>query len=355
MKANKKSPKVLQFADLHGHNYKEFSVIDDGINTRLLDCAATLHGLGCSADDNEVDMIWFAGDLFHLKNNLDNKVIQLIMHEMQKLAEKYPLLLVPGHHDLYMWSSNPVLMNMLAEFSDQIVVVDKPMWIKDSRFFNIPIYAEPCTRKVKELNERLKNLETNIQDGPIFIAHQDILGMHYGGYVVEQGLDAEFLSNKFRFSFIGHYHHSEEVKDNVVSVGAPLQHNFGDIGENPGWWIIKIDDTGHEFDHENIEFIENDFSPRFYNLNLKEDWIGGIIPGDPKKDFYRIKVEGKNVPEGLEQIRWKRISHTVAGQSRRRSTISFSDKKEDIIEKYVKARAGDLDHKRLMEMGRKYL
>jgi len=355
MKANKKALKVLQFADLHGHNYKEFSTIEDGVNSRLLDCAATLHGVGRSAYDNHVDMIWFAGDLFHLKNNLDNKVIQFILSEMKKLAEKYPLLLVPGHHDLYMWSSNPVLLKMLAEFSDRIVVVDKPMWIRDSRFFDVPIYAEPCTRKVKELNERLKSLETNIQDGPIFIAHQDILGMHYGGYVVEQGLDAEFLSHKFRWSFIGHYHHSERIKDNVVSVGAPLQHNFGDIGENPGWWITKIDDTGHEFDHENIEFIENDFSPRFYNLNLKEDWDGGIIPGDPKKDFYRIKIEGKDVPEGLDQIRWKRISHTVAGQARRRTTISFSDKKEDIIEKYVKARAGDLDHKRLIEMGRKYL
>ena len=186
------TPKVLQFADLHGHNYKEFSIIADGVNTRLLDCAETLRLINKSADDNEVDMIWFAGDLFHLKNNLDNKVIQLIMHEMQKLAEKYPLLLVPGHHDLYMWSSNPVLLNMLAEFSDQVLVVDKPMWIRESRFFNVPIYAEPCTRKVKELNERLKNLETNHQEGPIFIAHQDILGMHYGGYVVEQGLDAEF-------------------------------------------------------------------------------------------------------------------------------------------------------------------
>jgi len=353
MNKNKKASKVLEFSDLHSHNYKEFSTIDDGINSRLLDSAEVLGRIEKSADENEVDMIWFTGDLFHLKNNLDNKVIQLIMHRMKDLAKKYPLLLVPGHHDLYMWSSNPVLLEMLAGFSDQILVVDKPMWINDNRFCNIPIYAEPCTRKVSELNERLKNLKTNIQDGPIFLAHQDILGMHYGGFVVEQGLDADLLSHKFRWSFIGHYHHPENVKDNVISAGAPLQHNFGDVGVNPGWWILHLADNG--FEHDYTDFVENHFSPRFFSLNFKEDEEVGIIPGDAGRDFYRIKIEGKSIPEGLDQIRWKRISHSAIGQARKRSTISFSDKKEDIIEKYVKARAGDLDKKRLIEMGRKYL
>ena len=365
MKANKKVPKILIFSDPHGHNYKEFSIIEDGINTRLMDCVEALKKIHYSADKNEVDMIWFTGDLFHLKNNLDNKVIQLIMHEMKDLAMQYPLLLVPGHHDLYMWSSNPVLLEMLAEFSDQVVVVDKPMWIKDSRFFNIPIYAEPCTRKIKELTDRIENLETNIQEGPIFLAHQDMLGMRYGGFVVDQGLDAELLSHKFRWSFIGHYHNPEKMelhkgdvdlfKDNVISVGAPLQHNFGDAGEPRGWWIIRIGDDGHEFDPEQIDFITNDFSPQFVDFTVKENQKFGIIPGLADRDFYRIKVEGKDLPEELNSIRWKRISHTISGQARRRTTISFSDKKEDIIEKYVKARGGELDYKRLIDMGRKYL
>jgi len=359
-----KAPKVLIFSDPHGHNYKEFSIIEDGVNSRLMDCVEVLMKIGESAKINEVDMIWFTGDLFHLKNNLDNKVIQLIMYEMKQLAEKYPLLLVPGHHDLYMWSSNPVLLEMLAKFSDQVVVVDKPMWIKDSRFFNIPIYAEPCTRKIKELTDRIENLETNIQEGPIFLAHQDMLGMRYGGFVVDQGLDAELLSHKFRWSFIGHYHNRKEFKDeefndNVISVGAPLQHNFGDVGESRGWWILHFSD--HGFEHDRVEYIENDFSPQFVDVSVKEgdqDWMERRIDvgGDfLQKNFFRIKIEGAELPKGLERIKWKRISHTISGQARRRTTISFSDKKEDIIEKYVKARAGDLDQKRLIEMGRKYL
>jgi len=339
--------KALIWSDLHGHNYKEFSTIENGINSRLKNCVDVIEKIQQSAIENSVDEIWFTGDLYQLKNNLDNRVIQLIMHRMMDLAAKFPLLLVPGHHDLYMWSTNPIMMEILAGFSHRIKLCDKLEWINPKNAA-VQIYVEPCTRKVKELEERIEKLEP--RENAIFLAHQDVIGARYGGFVVERGLDADVLSKKFKWSFIGHNHNPSEYRHNVISVGASLQRDFGDCGEKRGWWILDTE-------KEEVKFIENIFSPEFvdytWDPNAEEK---DFIPGDWEKDFYRIKVVGHaELPPRLARIGWKRVSYEIKGQVKKRTSISFSDKKENIIEKYVELRGGNLDHKRLIEMGRKYI
>jgi len=333
--------KALLWADLHGHNFREFSTIENGVNTRLKDCADVVGQILLSAKKEKVDEVWFVGDLYHLKNNLDNKVIQTIMYEMRNLADNFRMYIVPGNHDYRAWSAEPILLEILEEMPGKFVLCESG-WLKHS--YEGGIYIEPFTRKIKELKERIARLETN-PERDIFFGHQDVIGTRYGGFVVEHGLDADVLSKKFKWSFVGHWHVWSEVRENVISIGAPLQHNFGDSSQSKGWWI---------FDSEEGErkFVANHFSPRFYDFKINPKTTE--LPGDPLRDFYRIKTQGE-LPEFLNKLRWKRISRVVEGETKKRTTISFSDKKEDIIAKYVEARGGNLDHKRLVEIGRKYL
>lgn len=330
--------RALIWADLHGHNYREFSTIENGINTRLKDCADVVKQILLSAREHEVKEIWFVGDLFHLKNNLDSQVIAYIMSEMTNLAINSDVFIVPGNHDYRAWSSEPILLEVLNEMPGEFELC------KSGWFLDKGIYIEPFTRKIKELNERIARLETDPEED-IFFGHQDIIGTRYGGFVVEQGLDADVLSKKFKWSFVGHWHVTSRVRENVISIGAPLQHNFGDANQSRGWYI---------FDSEKgeVKFVANHFSPRFYDIKVDPETTES--PGDPLKDFYRIKTRGE-LPEFLNKLRWKRISRVVEGEVKKRTTISFSDKKEDIIEKYVEMRGGNLDHKKLVEMGRRYL
>lgn len=340
--------KALIWADLHGHNFREFSTIENGVNSRLKDCADVVGQILLSAKKEKVDEVWFVGDLYHLKNNLDNRVIQIIMSEMEELADNFPVFIVPGNHDYRAWSSEPILLEILNEMPGKFVLCESG-WLKQNYEgeynYKEGIYIEPFTRKVKELNKRIAELKTNSEQD-IFFGHQDIIGTKYGGFVVEHGLDADVLSKKFKWSFVGHWHAaSKYVRENVMSIGAPLQHNFGDANQPKGWWI---------FDSEKGEmrFVGNDFSPRFFDIKVGPETTE--FPGDSARDFYRIKVRGE-LPEFLNKMKWKRISKEMEGETKKRTTISFSDKKEDIIEKYVEARGGDLDHKKLIEMGRKYL
>lgn len=337
--------RALIWADLHAHNFREFSTIEDGLNTRLKDCADVVGEILLSAKKEKVDEVWFVGDLYHLKNNLDNKVIQTIMYEMGNLADNFPVYVVPGNHDYRAWSSEPILLEILNEMPGKFILCESG-WLSNYSMDgkNGRIYIEPFTRKVRELNERMAKLETN-PERDIFFGHQDIIGTRYGGFVVERGLDADILSKKFKWSFVGHWHVTSKVRENVLSIGAPLQHNFGDANQSRGWYI---------FDSEKgeMKFVANNFSPRLYDIKIGPETTE--FPGDSSKDFYRIKVRGE-LPEFLNKLRWKRISRVVEGEVKKRTTISFSDKKEDIIEKYVKMRGGNLDHKKLVEMGRRYL
>jgi len=154
------------------------------------------------------------------------------------------------------------------------------------------------------------------------------------------------LREKFKISFIGHCHTPAAIRKNVISVGAPLQHNFGDCGEKRGWWI-------YDFDKDNLEYIENLESPRFYDLHIKRG--DEKIPGRPDKDFYRIRVETENLPSSISDIVWKRVSCEVTVGKKKRANISIEDKIEDIIAKYVETKSPNLDRKKLIDLGRRYL
>jgi len=333
----------LYFSDLHGHVFREFSEIRDGMNSRLCDCVEVLQKIYQFAIDNKIDDIRFLGDLFHLKNNLDSHVIKHIMEIFIEMANRFPLIIIPGNHDYRAWTHDPVLLKFMQDFGGMIRMGDAPGWI-NPKSADIQIYAEPYTRKTKELVERISNLEIK-EENNIFLGHQDIIGVQYYGFTVKHGLNPDDLSKKFRWSFIGHYHAPMKIRKNVISVGAPLQHNFNDAGGRRGWWV-------HDSESGELNFIENDFSPRFIDLNLEQD---NEIDFSDDKNFYRIKINGAKPVRGLENIKWKRVTYEFQPKKKSRSSLRFSDSNQVLISKYVEARAGKLNKRKLIKIGMRYL
>jgi len=251
--------KALIFSDIHGHNFREFSyIMDDGLNSRLRDQQIVLEKLRDVAQDNKVDMIIFLGDLYHLKNNADSQVIKIISSGLVDLTEVAPVLMVPGNHDYRMWSSEPALLETI------IVLTQAPITILQKGWYSDMFYVHPYTRRIKEAEEELQKLE--VPEGSIFLGHQDIKGANYGGFVVEHGLDPDLLSKKFKMSFIGHCHDAYMARDNVFSIGAPMQHNFNDVGQPRGWWLWDLDSN-------QLEQQLNDFSPQFHDWYFGKDKI----------------------------------------------------------------------------------
>ena len=333
--------KILLWSDLHSHNYREFSESINGTNSRLLDCCNVILELRKFVDENNINQIIFLGDCFHLKNNLSSEVIKLTMDALDNLVANIQMVVLPGNHDFTLWSSKPILLELFQQYiaKGKIRVITEPTWIDN-------YYYEPYTRRIEELNERLKNLET--KENLIFFGHQDMIGVYYGGHQVTRGLDPKILAEKFKWSFVGHYHKpTGHHTANIFSIGAPLQHNFSDAFQPRGWRVYD-DETN------DVKFHQNTFSPVFFDIKASEASVE--IPGDPEKDFYRITVAGHELPELYHQIKWKRVNFESQKDKKSRSTILFSDKTEDLIAKYVDLKLPEgLDRDRLITTGRKYL
>jgi len=341
--------KVLIFADIHGHNFREFSYIDDdGFNSRLIEQAIVLNNIHRSGVKHKVDQVWFLGDLTHLKNNIDTQVIRSLMLEMMSIAGSFPVWVIPGNHDYRLWSADPALLQMLQDGEERIHVAQSFNWHGIDGKTRLRIMALPYTRSLAGLNEDIEALDSD-PSKDIFLGHQDIIGVNYGKFIVQKGLDADVLSRKFRLSLIGHYHNRKQVRKNVLSVGAPMQHNFGDAHQSRGWWILDTDTY-------ELEFIENDFSPRFWKIKTSDENEPQDLPGDPEKDYYWVTVKGSKLPDRFKPIRWKRVNFDIENTTKDRIDMKLSDSTDDIIEKYVKAKnPHGLDNDKLIEIGRRYL
>lgn len=344
----------LIFSDLQAHNYQEFSTHNEkGINSRLLDCIKVLERIGVSVVKNDVEDVWFLGDLFQKKNNVDSKVLRLVMEKLYEIAEgSTPIYILPGNHDYRSWTSDPTLLELASD------LIGADIYVCDGRKIGKNMYTEPFTRKVGDLEKRLEKLDTRA-DMDIFLGHQYLKGTKFGSYeVTYDGIASELLFKKFRISFLGHCHMMFRIKDKkddtrIVSIGAPLQHTFGDAGSKRGWWIFDDKDCS-------LKYVKNSFSPKFHTLMIEESWniekaYENNEEMDFEKDFFRIKVLGSKLPGGIGKIKWKRVMFEVVDKSKKRSTISFSDKKEDIFEKYIHEKKGTLNEKKLLKMGRDFL
>lgn len=92
--------KILHCADLHigvTANGKHDMAI--GFNTRVLDCLGAFDFMIGYAEDNDVDAVLFAGDVFHT-NYPSPAFISEFSFRIGELLKICPVVIIPGNHDM---------------------------------------------------------------------------------------------------------------------------------------------------------------------------------------------------------------------------------------------------------------
>lgn len=334
--------KVAVIADVHLHNWPQFAVWENGINSRLLRTYECLEWVCTDAVKNGCTSIIVGGDLFHSRKHIEHSVI-VYADMFLGFAESVGLevFLLVGNHDLSMKGDG---CNALSMFNGCAKVIDKQCVLDIPKFGKVGFV--PWTEDPNEVLAAVEMADSKKAIG--IIGHVGIGGGKVGPRDFEvpgsiaQGL---FKADLFEWVILGHYHGSQVLNPdrqaNMFYVGSPLQHNFGDRGGCHGYMIVE--------NKKPAVFVENNISPRFI--------IKGETPEVIRKiDYVQVRASSSEIAdEELEEVEVD-IAPSVVIEKEHSTQVRLDVRglsNDQILSEYLK-KAGKEDDLLLLE-GQKLL
>lgn len=259
----------LVISDLHAHNYKDHStILPDGRNSRLVDILRCLGQALELAKARGCRFVLVTGDIFHTRGAVRPSVVLDVRKALMKFIEAgMSVFVIPGNHDLENYRHGASSTDMIGNYSDgwNELFVAPAGEATLREFAGHGIMLVPY---IHDIDEFKKEFESGVKKWkPSIVAmHQgidDFAGEGYG----ETTITAKYLeAHTAAHVFSGHYHTPGRYH-NVVSVGAPLHHTFGDEGDKRGCWTVSEEGV--------IEFHQLRF-PKFVTIRDGDDPVCGV-------------------------------------------------------------------------------
>lgn len=356
---------ILLFSDLHAHGFSQYATLtSDGVNSRLADAVSIINQVHQIAEEHDVDMVLFGGDMFHIRKVLHTQTFNMVFEAMAKFAvSKIPTVLIHGNHDQ---SDRAGTQHSLFTFNTFLHVISEPEWnLVEGRHGNrYNILGIPYTENVAQLQHhvsmRPKNPGMRIQ-----LSHLGVQGAIVGADFVYANPHDPRVSDlgaaNFHACFLGHYHQHQMLADNAWYIGAPLHHNWGDrFDPHPRGCLLYDTETGE------IERIPLQ-APRFV---VCDGLLSSIAPEHEPQACYsdyirwvtdevisesdRQDIQNNLGCRSLEIVPKNKASEIIA--PRLQVTPHMSTK--DMVDAYVKSGLTDadgLDPQYLLQMGHELL
>jgi DNA repair exonuclease SbcCD nuclease subunit len=122
--------------------------------------------------------------------------------------------------------------------------------------------------------------------------------------VCEKGENSTNLLAKSPFVISGHFHkkdHRTYKNGQILYLGSPYQHNFGDYGDDRGYYTIDLDS-------KSFDYYSNNFSPKFIKIN-KDNLTKKTIKDDLKNNFVHLSLDSSIKNEDVGKILTKLKSY----------------------------------------------
>jgi DNA repair exonuclease SbcCD nuclease subunit len=262
--------KLAISGDWHFHAYKENSVTVEGKNSNLLRMGAVWTRMVDEAIAAECDVIAVVGDVFHVRGSIKPSVFVFIHHLMSDTAKRIPILFIPGNHDMEDYRGGATAIDTLCDIPNVYVAgKTSTITLRGIGFLCVPYHHN--------IAEMVVNIAEASEDYQVVLMHQGIDNFKPSESMPNTGLTVESLQSFFGKElpvFSGHYHSSRRM-GNIYQVGAPMQHHFGDEGDERGFLIYDTE-IGCSFHNLN--------AARFVTVGSKAD-----IADLRSSDFVRIK------------------------------------------------------------------
>lgn len=350
--------KALIFSDLHVHAHK------DSVQ-RLDHCLETLTWVFEQAELNNVDHVFFLGDLFHERAKIDvmnyHRTFDKFMYHMIDRKPNFDLWLLIGNHDMYLrerWDVNSI--KPLTAIHN-VNIVDTPSSIS---FGKLTVDFCPHTENpLKEL-ENLK-IGRSKKDLKLLFGHMSVHGAELNkmfgtrsDVIVEYDHDMVPVTvdifDDWDQVFLGHYHGAQKLSDSVEYVGSPLQLSFGEAFQDKHVIILDLET-------KEKTYIKNTFSPQHLIMELSH-----VDAYDMNNAFVRVEVDAMGKKEQVDLQRsltskFNMLSFTYKQKDRKEEDkVQIQEAKaviqneDEMLAQHVKNTGvpPGLDNQHLMEVGK---
>lgn len=246
--------RAIIFSDIHFHYWEKYNP-----NNRRLKAQLSVFEKLCRLADRYNVPLIFGGDLFNDNMELTNKLLNYINANFSFLFKEYDVKLyaISGNHDMSekntLTHRSPSYVKALSEVMPSIKVID----FQKAEFEDYDIHGIPYLEDNDGLTETIKDITLNPKKTNILLIHTGFKGQKdTSGVVVSDGYNIkEDLFKRFDLVLSGHIHKPGRVRNNLFSIGAPLQLRASDSGGKFGYWILNNDFT--------LRFKELKDTPKF--------------------------------------------------------------------------------------------
>ncbi len=308
--------KIIHFADLH-IGVESYGKLDPatGFSTRMLDILKALDKLVDYAVTEDVDLVVFCGDVYKSRDPSQTQQREFA-RRIKRLSEaNIPVFLLVGNHDLPNAVGKATTIEIFHTLAISNIYVGNSfdIYTIHTKVGEVQIIALPWPRRnallsredIKNLNEgeinrrieqaitaRLLNLLGKVRpDLPaILAAHVSVANSSYGSErSMVVGRDPLILLSNIAqpvldYVALGHIHRQQVLSQNppVVFAGSLERLDFSDEGEEKGFYVINIENTGGK---KSTSFnLINSKARRFLTLSI-------ILQSDDADPTTRILTE----------------------------------------------------------------
>lgn len=352
--------KALFTADWHLSNSWPYAVPDEnGITDRFKDQLSMIEQIGNIAEAENANAVFILGDLFD-KSTLDAITLQYTLAAIMQLAEATTVYILPGNHDAKNSKAQHYAVDFFSRLEDKsdITVLgnDHSSMIvaKNVTFHSIPWMP------IDKTNEAISKIQFDKKLINVVLLHQSVIGCRLNGsWVADEGIDASKFGDHVYLA--GHFHSPQEFNHGMY-VGAPMQKDFGDAGEERRVVIGTFDDDKVEFEDRVIE------APKFYSYKFSNDSYDLVNPELKDGDYLRVQVESTHAAykTRLEEAKEGCSTYQKIGVNVFFQHIPISDHSVRIktngpinyleaMKEYINISNTELDKKQLAKVGKQLL
>lgn len=298
------SVRFLVFSDFHAHNFAEgasrveHEVLPGLFNSRLIAAGKAIDQICDYAEDNGIELVLFAGDMFHSRSKLDVDVVNVLHYHLRKLADSTTIYAIAGNHDYADKFGN---IHSLSPLADSIRILEGDGLLGSYMSPNgtaTIISGVPYTDSLEEAKIRLQKsadlgaVFTKLHEYKILLAHLGMQGAKVGSdYVLIEKTDIQVSDvpyDSFDVCLFGHFHEHQQLFGNGWYVGATFQHNWGDANTKRGFLDITLDKGKKPV----IKQIECEAPPKYWVLDKSN--AKKLKPLIREQDLVRITDDTKS-------------------------------------------------------------